>query len=143
MRCFLLIPAICCLTIGVGKAADVKPADGGGPIFQIFAASSSSADGSPKIDIGKKKPLLIVSSAADVRLSKDRKALRFTFTAPDARRFADLTRKYANEFLILQGNGKILEAMQVSSPVTNGILEFTYPDDAAVADYLKKRFRLK
>ena len=38
---------------------------------------------------------------------------------------------------------KVLEAMRVTSPVTDGVLEFTYPDDAAVADYLRKRFRLK
>lgn len=124
-------------------AADIKPADGSAPVFLIFAAGSSSAAGSPKIDISGKQPLMVVATAADVRLSKDRKAIRFTFSRNDARRFSDLTRKHANQFLVLQGNGKVLEAMQVSSPVTNGVLEFTYPDDAAVADYLKKRFGLK
>ena len=137
----LLVVAYVCL-FDRAIAAEMRP-DGGGPVFLIFAAGSSSGAGARKIDITGKKPLLVVTTAADVRLSKDRKAIRFTFNRNDARRFADLTRKHANEFLILQGNGKVLEVMQVSSPVTNGVIEFTYPDDAAVADYLKKRFGLK
>src|SRR5215210_394401 len=137
------ISAVFVLSIVQLAAADVKPTDGIGPVFRIFAADSSSREGSPKIDLFGRQPLMIVNSAADVRLSTDREAIRFTFTQADARRFADLTRKHADGFLVLQGNQKILEAMKVSSPVTDGILEFTYTDDAAVADYLKKRFRLK
>lgn len=138
-----LLALFCCIvSFSQLVAADLKPA-GNGPVFQIFTTDLSSGSGAPKIDISGKQPVMIVTTAADVRLSKDHKAVRFTFTGSEARRFADLTRKHRNEFLVLQGNGKILEAMQVSSPVTNGILEFTYPDDAAVADYLKRRFRLK
>ncbi|HJT81991.1 MAG TPA: hypothetical protein VJ719_12405 [Chthoniobacterales bacterium] len=139
----LLAWLFCIVPLVQAIAADVKPADGGGPVFLIFAAGSSSGTGAPTIDLSNKKPLMVVATAADVRLSKDRRAIRFTLNRNDARRFAGLTRKHAREFLVLQGGGKVLEAMQVSSPVTNGVLEFTYPDDAAVADYLKKRFGLK
>ena len=142
MNRVLLGLSCCALSCAQLIAADMTPA-GNGPVFQIFTTDLASGGGAPKIDISGKQPVMIVTAAADVRVSKDHKAVRFTFTGNEARRFADLTRKHRNEFLILQGNGKVLEAMQVSSPVTNGILEFSYPEDAAVADYLKKRFRLK
>ncbi len=138
-----LLVLLCCVAFAAPAIpAEMRP-DGNGPVFQIFTTDLSSGGGSPKIDISGKQPIMIVTRAADVRVSKDRKAVRFTFVGGDARRFADLTRKHRNEFLVLQGKGKVLEAMQVTSPVTNGILEFTYPDDAVVADYLKTRFRLK
>ena len=86
---------------------------------------------------------MVVSAVSNVQLSNDRKAVRLILTRSDARRFADVTRKHAKELLILEANGRVLEAMRVSSAVTNGVLEFTYPEDAAVADYLRKRFRLK
>ena len=47
------------------------------------------------------------------------------------------------DLLVLEANGRVLEAMKASGPVTNGTLEFVYPEDAAVAYYLKRRFRLK
>jgi hypothetical protein len=86
---------------------------------------------------------MVVSTVSNLQLSNDRKAVRLTLTGPDARKFADITRKHGQELLVIEANGRVLEAMQVSSPVTNGVLEFTYPDDATVADYLRKRFRLK
>ena len=86
---------------------------------------------------------MVVSAAANVQLSRDRKAVRIVLTPSDARRFADITRKHVHELLILEADGRVLEAMQVTSPVTNGTLEFSSPDDAAVVDYLRKRFRLK
>jgi hypothetical protein len=139
---FILIAAVC--AVAPGKAwADIKPADGGAPIFQIFAASPSRAGGPAKIDISGQKPLMVVSAVSNVKVSKDHKAVGIILTRSDARRFADITRKHAKELLILEGNGKVLTAMRVTSPVTDGVLEFTYPDDAAVADYLRNRFRLK
>ena len=123
-------------------AAELRPVDGSSPLFRVFVSGSSGGSNAP-IDLAGKQPLLVVSSLANIQLSRDRKALRLTLTAADARRFADITRKHAHNLLILEANGKVLEAMSAASPVTNGILEFTYPDDAPVADYLKRRFRLK
>jgi hypothetical protein len=143
MRCSLLISAICALEITTGLASDRKPADGGSPVFRIFGSGSNSGSGAAQITISGKQPLMVISTVADIQLSNDRKAVRATLTSSDARRFADITRKHSRELLVLEANGKVLEAMQVSSPVTNGVLEFSYPDDAIVVDYLRKRFRLK
>ena len=138
---YIFIVAICCTFSAASTFADLKPSDGGAPVFQIFAASAGGA--SPKIDISGKQPLMVVSAVSDVQLSKDRKAVRLTMTRSDARRFADITRKHAKDLLILESNGKVLEAMRVASPVSDGVLEFEYPGDAAAVDYLRKRFRLK
>ena len=128
-----------CLSWLVSSAAwaDMKPTDSNAPVFEIYSSSGSGKT------ITAKQPLLVISSVANVQLSTDRKAVRVVLTPSDARKFADVTRKHVNDLLILQANGRVLEAMQVASPVTNGILEFAYPDDAAVADYLRKRFRLR
>ena len=125
-----------------GSAADLRPADGG-PLFRIFAAGSSPGGGAPTINIAGKPPLMIVSTVSDVQVSTDRKAVRLIFSSSDARKFGDITRKHVKDYLVLEANGRVLEVMQVGAPVTNGTLEFIYPEDAVVADYLKKRFRLK
>jgi hypothetical protein len=138
-----LITALCCTFFVTVAYADLKPADGGAPVFQVFAANAGGGGGSPRVDISGKPPLMVVSTVSNVQLSKDRKAVRLTMNRSDAHRFAEITRKHAKDLLILESNGKVLEAMRVSSPVTDGVLEFEYPGDAAVADYLRKRFRLK
>jgi hypothetical protein len=132
----------CTFLLSAGLAADLKPADGG-PVFSIFASGSTAGSGAPTINIAGKEPLMVVSTLSNVQLSDNRKAVRLTMTGPDTRKFAGITRKHLRELLVIEANGRVLEAMRVSSPVTNGVLEFTYPDDAAAADYLRKRFRLK
>jgi len=124
-------------------AADLRPADAGAPLFRIFVAGAPTGSGAPNINVSGKPPLMIISSAADVQVSTDRKAVRLTMTSSDARKFGGITRKHVHDFLVLEANGRVLEVMQVGAPVTNGMLEFVYPGDAVVADYLKKRFRLK
>jgi hypothetical protein len=138
----LIAVAVCWVLFGNRAAADLKPADGGAPVFRIFAGSGNGS-ASSAVNISGKQPLLVISTARDVQLSTDRKAVRITLNSSDARKFADITRKHVKELLILEGNGRVLEAMQVGAPVSNGILEFSYPDDANVVDYLRKRFRLK
>ena len=123
--------------------ADMKPADNGGPVFRIFVVGMGGVSADSPINLNGKKPLMIVTAVSDVAVSRDRKAVRVILNSADARRFADITRKHPNNLLVLESNGRVLEAMQASAPVTNGTLEFTYPEDAVVADYLRKRFRLK
>jgi hypothetical protein len=133
--------SIAALWIATAFGADIKPADSKAPIFRIFS-STGKGDGD-HLTVTAKQPLLVISSVADVQLSTDRKAVRIVLTSSDAKKFADITRKYNQDLLLLEGNGKILEAMRVSSPVQKGVLEFSRPDDDAVVDYLRQRFRLK
>lgn len=130
--------------VSAAHAADIKPADGNAPVFRIFASSAGGGvNPDSAINLNGKKPLMILTSVAAIGESRDRKAVRLTLSSADARHFADITRKHPNDLLVLEANGRILEAIQATAPVTNGILEFTYPDDATVVDYLRKRFHLK
>jgi len=143
-RMVLLLVTILCASFQANiNAADLRPADAGAPLFRIYVAGAPTGSGTPNISVSGKPPLMIISAAADVQVSTDHKAVRLTLTSSDARKFGGITRKHVHDFLVLEANGRVLEVMQVSAPVTNGMLEFVYPDDAAVADYLKKRFRLK
>ena len=139
----LLATILYALFQAIVSAADLRPADAAAPLFRIFVAGSPASSGTPNINVSGKPPLMIISAASDVQVSSDRKAVRLTLTSSDRRKFGDITRKHVHDFLVLEANGRVLEVMQVGAPVTNGTLEFVYPDDAAVADYLKKRFRLK
>ena len=139
----LAILGISVFAFDLAALADMKPADKGGPVFRIFAAGMNGVSADSPINLNGKKPLMIVTAVSDVAVSRDHKAVRVILSSADARRFADITRKHPNDLLVLESNGRILEAMQVRASVTNGTLEFTYPEDAVVADYLKKRFRLK
>jgi hypothetical protein len=134
--------SVAALWVATAFGADIKPADSKAPIFRIFS-STAKGDGGGHLTVTAKQPLLVISSVADVQLSTDRKAVRIVLTSSDAKKFADITRKYNQDLLLLEGNGKILEAMRVSSPVQKGVLEFSRPDDDAVVDYLRQRFRLK
>jgi hypothetical protein len=87
-------------------------------------------------------PLLLVSAVRDLRLADDRKGVQITLNDDDARGFAILTRKYKGNVLLLESNGRVLEALQITAPSVNGVITFKYPQDAVVADYLRKRFRI-
>jgi hypothetical protein len=60
----------------------------------------------------------------------------------DARKFAALTRNYNQGLLLLEAQGRILEVMQITAPITDGVIGFKYPDQADVAEYLRRRFRI-
>jgi hypothetical protein len=126
-------------------AAEIKPANPGTPLFQIFAPiPMKSADrAAPEgFTFDAKHPLLVVRSVSDVRLARDRKGVMIVLTRRDAREFAAITHKYNGGLLLLEAEGRVLEAMQVTAPVTDGVIAFKHPDDDAAAEYLRRRFRL-
>jgi len=60
----------------------------------------------------------------------------------DAQKFAAITRNYTQSLLLLETENRVLDAMYVTAPITDGIIVFKYPDEAAVAEYLRRRFRV-
>jgi hypothetical protein len=124
-----------------GAATDIRPTDPGTPVFRIFAPTPMKGDQS-RLSFDNAHPLLIVSAVRDLRLADDRKGVQITLNDDDARAFAVLTRKYRGSDLLLESNGRVLEALQITAPCVNGVISFKYPDDAVVADYLRKRFRI-
>src|SRR3954454_24973482 len=93
---FQKMRSLICLIVAIGgsvilgdrAAAEQKPTDGGSPIFRVFASGSAKGGSSSTINIAGKPPLMIVSTAASVQLSQDRKAVRVVLTSADARKFA-------------------------------------------------------
>jgi hypothetical protein len=99
-------------------------------------------DASVGVTFDDKHPLLIVRSVSDLRLARDGKGVLITLTPVDAQSFAAITRKYNQGLLLLETANRVLEAMHVTAPITDGIIGFKYPDEAAVAEYLRWRFRI-
>jgi hypothetical protein len=126
--------------------ADVKPGDARTPVFRIYLAVSSPNQqkmvGGPQVSFDSKRPLLVISSARDVRPSRNGRGIVFTLTDRDAKAFAAISRKYTNGLLIVEGQGKVLTVMHITEPLNNGAFEFQDPDDASVTRYLHQRFNL-
>jgi hypothetical protein len=127
-------------------ADEIRPVDASTPLFRIFQAlPSKAAPGNtkgPQVTMDDKRPLLVVWSVRDVRLAPDRKGVLLRLIEKDRKIFAALTNKYNQGLLLLEAQGGVLEAIYITEPVENGVLEFRYPDDATVAQYLRRRFKL-
>jgi hypothetical protein len=123
--------------------ADVKPHDTSKPLFRVLAPTKidQSAKG-PVATVDDKHPLLVVWSVRDLLLGRDGKSVLITLQPKDAKVFAAATQKYNHGLLVLEGDGRVLQAMYVTNPVLNGVMSFKHPDDAAVAEYLRRRFRI-
>jgi hypothetical protein len=131
------------LLAGSASGADVKPRDTSKPLFRVLAPTKieHSAKG-PVATVDDKHPLLVVWSVRDLSLARDGKSVLITLQPKDAKAFAAATQKYNHGLLVLEGDGRVLQAMYVTAPVLEGVIGFKYPDDAAVAEYLRRRFRI-
>jgi hypothetical protein len=126
-------------------AGELKPEDPTTPLFRIFQAlpkGEQKKNEPPQLTFDAKRPLLVVWSVRDLKLAPDHKSVLLVLTEKDQKVFAALTHKYNRGLLLLETRGTILEVMQVTGPLENGILEFKYPDDATMAQYIRRRFKL-
>jgi hypothetical protein len=142
---FRIISCAAALLISPAFAADLKPADPAIPLFQIFQALPKGGQRkgeAPQVTFDARHPLLVIWSVQDLKLAPDHKSVLLLLTEKDRQAFAALTRRYNRALLLLEAQGGILEVLQIEQPVENGLLEFSYPDDAAIAQYLRRRFKL-
>ena len=134
------------LLLACSGFADIKPADTRTPVFRIYQAypnpTQQRLTPGPQVTFDARMPLLVVWSVRDVKLAPDHKGVVLTLNDKDRATFAALSRTYRNGLLLLEGQGTILTGLQIGQPLNNGVLEFKYPDDANVADYLRRRFKL-
>jgi hypothetical protein len=65
-----------------------------------------------------------------------------TLTSADTKKFAAITRRHNQGLLLFEADGRVLEAMHITAPIVHGITGFKYPKEAAVAEYLRRRFRI-
>jgi len=135
----------CLILSAASHGADVVPADTTAPLFRIFAPTPMKpADSAVPVQLtfDAKHPLLVVRSVSDLRLARDEKGVVMALTSADTKKFAEITRKYDQGLLLLEANGRVLSAMHVTAPIVNGIIGFKHPEEAAVAEYLRRRFRV-
>jgi hypothetical protein len=127
-------------------AAEVRPVDPSTPVFRIYLAfkaeNQQPTRPGPQVTFDSKRPLLVVWSARNVQLTQGGKGVAFALTDKDTKTFAAFSRKYVHGLLLVEGQGSVLTAMQITEPLDTGILEFKEPDDAVVTKYLRRRFKL-
>ena len=141
----LFAPFALLVAFASSHAAEVKPADPNIPLFRIFAPvpmKSIKSAARTEVTFDDKHPLLVVRSVSDLRLARDNKGVLITLTSADTKKFAAITRRYNDGLLLLEGEGRVLEAMHITAPIVDGVIGFKHPDDSAVAEYLRRRFRL-
>jgi hypothetical protein len=144
MRALLCILAAASI-VTLARGDEYFPADHTKPLFRIFAPISmpTPADGPrPKFTFDDEHPLLVVHSVSDLMLARDNKGVLITLTPEDAKKFAEITRKYNDALLLLEADGEVLQAMHITAPITDGIIGFKYPQEEQVAQYLRRRFHI-
>jgi hypothetical protein len=125
------------------SAAEIKPVDPSKPLFRILRFQKIEPASQRPVGTVDDQPLLVVWSVSDLVLARDQKGVLITLTAKDAKVFAEITRKYNDGLLVLDaGEGRALEVMHITAPITDGIIGFKHPDNAAAAEYLRRRFRI-
>ncbi len=125
-------------------AAGLAPTNPTVPVFRLFEPIPMKARGSAPagLTFDKQRPLLSVTGVRDLKLARDGKSVLLRLTDKDTRAFADLTRRYQRRSLLLVATDEIMQLLDVTSPVADGALVFEQPNDAAVATYLRRRFRV-
>jgi hypothetical protein len=124
------------------SAAEIKPADSTKPLFQILHFQKIEAGAQRPVGTVDDQPLLVIWSVSDLLLAPDRKGVLITLTPKDTKAFAGITRRYNGGLVLLEGNGSALQVMHITAPITDGVIGFKNPDERAVAEYLRRRFRI-
>jgi hypothetical protein len=130
---------------GAAHGADITPADTSTPLFRIFAPiPMKPADSAirTRVTFDEKHPLLVVRSVSNLRLARDGKGVLIRLTSADTKKFAEITRKYDQGIVLFEADGRVLEAMRITAPIPDGTIGFKDPEDATVAEYLRRRFRI-
>jgi hypothetical protein len=123
------------------EAAEIRPFDTSKPLFRVLKFQTLHGGDHPQGTVDDEHPLLVVWAVRDLRLASDDKGVLITLTPKDAKVFGTITRKYG--YLVLDaGEGRPIEVMHITAPITDGIIGFKHPEEAEAAEYLRRRFRL-
>jgi hypothetical protein len=137
---FVLLIAV----VASAAAADIKPADTTKPLFRILKIKTlhdAAREGeNAKSELDDKHPMLVVWKLRDVQLARDSKGVLMTLTPEDTKKFAAITSRYG--YLVFEGDDRPLQVLHITAPITDGIIGFKHPEEAAVADYLRRRLRI-
>ncbi len=125
-------------------AADIKPADTTKPLFRILKFKTlhdTAREGeNAKGEVDDEHPMLVVWKLRDVQLARDNKGVLMTLIPEDTKKFAAITSRYG--YLVFEGGDRPLQVLHITAPITDGVIGFKHPEEAAVAEYLRRRLRL-
>jgi hypothetical protein len=124
---------------------DLKPSDSSAPVLQYFetvqiAPRAGHAD-APNFTFDAGKPLLTIRSVRQLIPHRDGKGVTIVLNEKDRQQYAELTRRFKGRLLICVAAADVISIEQITSPVENGLIEFS---DARytghIARYLRRRF---
>jgi hypothetical protein len=122
-------------------APELKPIDSDTPLFEIFEGIPLNPD-KPSFKVNFSKPLLVVSTLSDLRLEEDGKGVVLRLNPKDTYTFTKLEIEYKGRILFWRGADNVMEGMRIVEPVGDGYIRFTHQRSAAMAEYVRKRFRI-
>jgi preprotein translocase subunit SecD len=125
--------------------ADLKPSDSSAPILQYFAAvqipPTRGHEDAPNFTFDQRKPLLTITSVRQLTPTRYGRGVTVVLNEKDRQRYADLTRRFRGRLLICVAASNVISVGVVTSPIENGILEFSDAQGTGdVAKYLRRRF---
>jgi hypothetical protein len=142
----ILILAIAALSVGANAFADdIKPLDSDAPIVQIFEVTPipprPEHPNIPSVKIGS-QPLLTISSIRNLIVAVDGKSVTMVLNAGDTKKYAELTRKFADRLLFFKYSSKPqIGGVGKVTPTEDGIIELSEARGSGnIAEYLRKRF---
>jgi hypothetical protein len=125
-------------------AAELKPSDPSTPLLKIYEPKFTSAGS--RTERAKAElvlpPLLIISSVRDLILAKDNKSVMLGLTEVDTKKFAEMTRRFDQKYLVVAATDDTMEVIHITAPIEDGYISFKHPEAAAMAEYLRQRFHL-
>jgi len=126
------------------NAVEIKPSDPKIALFQVFAPvpMESNRPGIPKMTFNDEDPLLTVLGVRKLLLAADNKGVLVALNERDTIAFSEITKKFNDKILIIKATDSVMEAIHITAPIEDGYIEFKHPQSAAVAEYLRKRFRV-
>ena len=122
-------------------SSDLRPVPADKLLFQVYDATPMIPD-HHGITWSDDHLLMKIYSVQNLALSVDDKGVVLILNSHDTKKFAELTSQYRIGHLIFRASNDQYEIMTITIPVTNGILDFTHPESANMAKYLRARFCL-
>lgn len=124
---------------------DMKPLDSSAPILQYFApieiAPRFGHSDAPNFTFDERKPLLTITSIRQLIVQPGGRGVTIVLNEKDKQRYAELTHRFKGRQLISVAAADVISIGIITSPIENGIIEFSdarYTGD--IAKYLRRRF---
>ena len=125
--------------------ADLRPSGSAAPILQYFApiqiAPRPGHEDAPNFTFDQRKPLLTITSVRQLLVHRDGRGVTIVLNEKDRQRYAEITRQFRGRLLICVAASNVISVGVVTSPIENGMIEFSDARDTGhIAKYLRRRF---